>query len=101
RSTYPPSPVIGTRAFGDDPARLAAHARAFAAGLVEAGLGTCAKHFPGHGTTATDSHTALPLIDLEARQFEREHLAPWGIVPWLDSVMTAHVVVPAHAEGPP
>src|SRR5699024_6661419 len=68
--------------------------------LVEAGLGTCAKHFPGHGATATDSHTALPLIDLDARQFEREHLAPWGIVPWLDSVMTAHVLVPAHGTGP-
>ena len=99
-STDPANPVIGTRAFGDDPDRVAAHARAFAAGLVEAGLGTCAKHFPGHGATATDSHTALPLIDLEARQFEREHLAPWGIVPWLDSVMTAHVLVPAHGEGP-
>ena len=57
-STDPANPVIGTRAFGDDPDRVAAHARAFAAGLVEAGLGTCAKHFPGHGATATDSHTA-------------------------------------------
>ena len=99
-STDPANPVIGTRAFGDDPDRVAAHARAFAAGLVEAGLATCAKHFPGHGATATDSHSALPLIDLDAQQFEREHLAPWRIVPWLDSVMTAHVLVPAHGEGP-
>ncbi|WP_394217147.1 glycoside hydrolase family 3 N-terminal domain-containing protein [Brachybacterium vulturis] len=99
-STDPANPVIGTRAFGDDPARVAAHARAFATGLTEAGLGTCAKHFPGHGATATDSHTALPRIDLEAPQFEREHLAPWRIAPWLDSVMTAHVLVPALGEGP-
>lgn len=99
-STDPANPVIGTRAFGDDPDRVAAHARAFAAGLVEAGLATCAKHFPGHGATAADSHTALPLIDLDAQQFEREHLAPWRIVPWLDSVMTAHVLVPAYGEGP-
>ena len=99
-STDPANPVIGTRAFGDDPDRVAAHARAFSTGLVEAGLGTCAKHFPGHGATATDSHTALPLIDLDAPQFAREHLAPWSIIPWLDSVMTAHVLVPAHGEGP-
>ena len=99
-STDPANPVIGTRAFGDDPDRVAAHAKAFATGLMEAGLGTCAKHFPGHGATATDSHTALPLIGLDARQFERDHLAPWRIAPWLDSVMTAHVLVPAYGEGP-
>ena len=99
-STDPANPVIGTRAFGDDPDRVAAHAKAFATGLMEAGLGTCAKHFPGHGATSTDSHTALPLIGLDARQFEREHLAPWRIAPWLDSVMTAHVLVPAYGEGP-
>lgn len=99
-STDPANPVIGTRAFGDDPDRVAHHAKAFATGLIEAGLGTCAKHFPGHGATATDSHTALPLIDLDAAQFEREHLAPWRIAPWLDSVMTAHVLVPALGQGP-
>ncbi|MGP9539907.1 glycoside hydrolase family 3 N-terminal domain-containing protein [Brachybacterium sp. AOP43-C2-M15] len=99
-STDPANPVIGTRAFGDDPDRVAAHARAFATGLTEAGLGTCAKHFPGHGATATDSHTALPRIDLDEGQFVREHLAPWRIAPWLDSVMTAHVLVPALGEGP-
>ena len=99
-STDPANPVIGTRAFGDDPDRVAAHARAFATGLTEAGLGTCAKHFPGHGATATDSHTALPRIDLDRPQFEQEHLAPWRIAPWLDSVMTAHVLVPALGEGP-
>ena len=99
-STDPANPVIGTRAFGDDPDRVAAHARAFASGLTEAGLGSCAKHFPGHGATDTDSHTALPLITLERREFERDHLAPWGIAPWLDAVMTAHVLVPALGEGP-
>ncbi|MDN6328027.1 MAG: beta-glucosidase [Brachybacterium sp.] len=99
-STDPANPVIGTRAFGDDPDRVANHAKAFATGLMEAGLGTCAKHFPGHGATAADSHTALPLIDLDAKQFEREHLAPWRIAPWLDSVMTAHVLVPAFGAGP-
>ncbi|WP_226985848.1 glycoside hydrolase family 3 N-terminal domain-containing protein [Brachybacterium sp. FME24] len=99
-STDPANPVIGTRAYSDDPDRVAAHARAFATGLIEAGLGTCAKHFPGHGATSTDSHTALPLIDLDRAEFERDHLAPWRIVPWLDAVMTAHVLVPVFGEGP-
>lgn len=99
-STDPANPVIGTRSFGDDPDRVAAHARAFATGLTEAGLGTCAKHFPGHGATATDSHTALPRIDLSESEFRREHLAPWRIAPWLDAVMTGHVLVPALGEGP-
>lgn len=99
-STDPANPVIGTRAFGDDPDRVAAHARAFATGLAEAGLGACAKHFPGHGATSTDSHTALPLIALEPERFAREHLAPWRIAPWLDAVMTAHVLVPALGDGP-
>lgn len=99
-STDPANPVIGTRAFGDDPDLVARHAKAVATGLIEAGLGTCAKHFPGHGATATDSHTALPRIDLDAAAFETEHLAPWRIAPWLDAVMTAHVLVPALGEGP-
>lgn len=99
-STDPANPVIGTRAYGDEPDRVAQHARAFATGLIDAGVGTCAKHFPGHGATAADSHTALPLIDLGTAQFEREHLAPWKIAPWLDAVMTAHVLVPALGQGP-
>ncbi|GAA1489230.1 glycoside hydrolase family 3 N-terminal domain-containing protein [Brachybacterium sacelli] len=99
-STDPANPVIGTRSYSGDPDRVAAHARAFATGLVEAGLGTCAKHFPGHGATSTDSHTALPRIDVARQDFERDHLAPWRILPWLDAAMSAHVLVPALGEGP-
>lgn len=99
-STDPANPVIGTRAFGDDPDRVTRHARAVVTGLREAGVGACGKHFPGHGATAVDSHTALPRIDLPQREFVREHLAPWTLAPWLDAVMTAHVLVPALGEGP-
>jgi beta-N-acetylhexosaminidase len=99
-STDPGNPVIGTRAFGDDPDRVARHARAFASGLRSAGVGVCGKHFPGHGATAVDSHTALPRIDLDAEEMRRDHLAPWSITPWLDAVMTAHILVPALGEGP-
>ncbi|MEE1618046.1 glycoside hydrolase family 3 N-terminal domain-containing protein [Brachybacterium sp. J153] len=99
-STDPANPVIGTRAFGAEPDLVAAHARAFATGLIDAGIGTCAKHFPGHGATSVDSHTALPRIDLTAAELARDHLAPWRIAPWLDAVMTAHVLVPALGAGP-
>jgi beta-N-acetylhexosaminidase len=99
-STDPANPVIGTRSFGADPDLVTRHAKAFASGLRSAGLGTCGKHFPGHGATATDSHTALPRIDLDEETFRRDHLAPWAIAPWLDAVMTAHILVPALGEGP-
>lgn len=99
-STDPANPVIGTRAFGDTPGLVATHAGAFAAGLTEAGVGTCGKHFPGHGASTVDSHVALPFIELGAQEFEQEHLAPWSIAGELDSVMTAHVAVPTHGKGP-
>ncbi|PWH06558.1 beta-glucosidase [Brachybacterium endophyticum] len=99
-STDPANPVIGTRSYGDDPDLVARHGRAFASGLHAAGLGVTAKHFPGHGATSVDSHTALPRIDLDPDEMRREHLAPFHIAPWLDAVMTAHILVPALGEGP-
>ncbi|UEJ84066.1 beta-glucosidase [Brachybacterium halotolerans subsp. kimchii] len=99
-STDPANPVIGTRSYGDDPDRVSRHGRAMASGLRSAGLGVTGKHFPGHGATSVDSHTALPRIDLDARDMRREHLAPFQIAPWLDAVMTAHILVPSLGEGP-
>ncbi len=52
----PDNPVIGVRSFGADPALVARHVAAFTSGLQEAGVAACAKHFPGHGATAVDSH---------------------------------------------
>lgn len=99
-STDPANPVIGTRAFGDDADTVTRHGRALATGLREAGVGSCGKHFPGHGATHQDSHTALPRIDLDEEAFAAAHLRPWTLAPWLDAVMTAHVLVPALGEGP-
>ena len=99
-STDARNPVIGTRAYGADPDRVRRHAHAMADGLRSRGIGRCGKHFPGHGATSVDSHTALPRIDLPLGAVESEHLAPWDITPWLDAVMTAHVLVPALGEGP-
>ena len=59
-NTNPDNPVIGTRSFGADHERVAAHVAAWVEGLREAGIGACAKHFPGHGDTARDSHLDLP-----------------------------------------
>ena len=56
------SAVVGTRSFGSDPGLVARHVAAAVAGLQGAGLAACAKHFPGHGRTAADSHLALPTI---------------------------------------
>ena len=61
----PDNPVIGTRSFGVDPEQVAAHVAAWTRGLQSTGVAACAKHFPGHGDTATDSHLDLPRIDVD------------------------------------
>ena len=74
----PDNPVIGTRSFGTDPELVAGHAAAWTRGLQSAGVAACAKHFPGHGDTATDSHLALPTIDVDASTLERRELVPFA-----------------------
>ena len=63
-NSNPDNPVIGVRSFGADPALAARHAAAWVRGLQSTGVAASAKHFPGHGDTATDSHLALPVVDL-------------------------------------
>jgi beta-N-acetylhexosaminidase len=91
----PRNPVIGPRSFGSHPAAVTRAVQAALRGYREGGVLACAKHFPGHGATAVDSHLALPSCDadratLEARDLvpfrESLHLAP--------AVMTAHVRFP-------
>ncbi|MGN6742326.1 MAG: glycoside hydrolase family 3 N-terminal domain-containing protein, partial [Amnibacterium sp.] len=60
----PDNPVIGTRSFGADAALAARHVAAWVRGLQSTGVAACAKHFPGHGDTAVDSHRGLPVVDL-------------------------------------
>ncbi len=85
--------VIGTRAFGDDPHRVAKLAGAFAAGLARGGVVATFKHFPGHGSTAVDSHVALPVIDLDEAALRSRDLIPFAeLLPGADAVMTAHIV---------
>ncbi len=97
-ASEPLNPVIGVRAFGADPDLVTRHGAAFAAGLREAGIHSCGKHFPGHGATRTDSHLALPVLDVPVHVLARRDEAPFTC--GVDSVMTAHVVVPELGPDP-
>ncbi|TCB95626.1 glycoside hydrolase family 3 protein [Micromonospora zingiberis] len=96
-NTADDNPVIGTRSFGADPVRVAAHSAAAAAGLQSAGVAACAKHFPGHGATVTDSHHELPTVDVTPEVLRQRDLPPFAavIAAGTKAVMTAHIRVPA------
>lgn len=90
--------VIGTRAYGSDPLLVARFAGAFARGLEAGGVAAALKHFPGHGSTAVDSHLALPRVTLDETIFRARDLVPFaaGITgEAAQIVMAGHVVVEA------
>ncbi len=93
---YGRSAVIGTRSLGKTPELVTAHASALIRGLRRGGMASCGKHFPGHGWAEADSHTALPEDERDAESLIRDML-PYGKLPDLASVMTAHVAY--HAFG--
>ena len=93
----PDNPVINTRSFGEDPAEVSRYVVAFVRGVQRSGVLATVKHFPGHGDTRTDSHRALPVLEVSReRLFERE-LVPFraAIEAGVAAVMTAHISVPA------
>jgi beta-N-acetylhexosaminidase len=95
----PRNTVIGTRSFGADPQRVAAVGLAFARGMERAGVQTCYKHFPGHGSTATDSHHDLPVLDLNVATMYARDLVPFAsVAPIAGAMMSAHVLLPAVDE---
>jgi beta-N-acetylhexosaminidase len=96
-NTAEDNPIIGTRSFGADPARVAAHSAAAVEGLQEAGVAACAKHFPGHGATVTDSHLELPTVDVSPDVLAARDLPPFAaiVAAGAKAVMTAHIRVPA------
>jgi beta-glucosidase-like glycosyl hydrolase len=89
--------VIGYRSFGEDPDRVAAKGLAYIKGMEAGGIVCTAKHFPGHGDTATDSHADLPLIAHDAARLEQVELLPFRelVRNGATGVMTAHLNVPA------
>lgn len=98
----PANPVIGVRSFGADPRLVARHGSAFVRGLQESGVAACAKHYPGHGATRTDSHLDLPRVDADAGTLRRRDIAPFeaAVAAGVRCVMTAHVVFPALDDAP-
>ncbi|PCE62589.1 glycoside hydrolase family 3 N-terminal domain-containing protein [Sediminicola luteus] len=92
----PDNPIIGNRSFGEDVANVSQKALAFMTGMQSVGVLASAKHFPGHGDTATDSHHALPVIDFPLARLDSVELAPYKtlIQGGLASAMVAHLSVP-------
>lgn len=92
----PANPIIGTRAFGTDPFAVAEQVAAWTRGCAAGGALSCAKHFPGHGRTRTDSHAERPTVTSDRAELEAD-LAPFraAFAAGADAVMTAHVAYPA------
>ncbi|MFF1377241.1 glycoside hydrolase family 3 protein [Streptomyces sp. NPDC058308] len=93
----PDNPVIGVRSFGTDPELVARHTAAYVEGMQSSGVATSAKHFPGHGDTAIDSHHSVPVIDVDRDVLNSRDLAPFraAIAVGTRAVMSAHVLAPA------
>jgi len=91
------NPIINTRSFGENPARVAQFVGAFVRGVEENGGLATAKHFPGHGDTAADSHIDLPVITADRERLEKLELVPFraAIEAGTGSIMTGHLAVPA------
>ena len=93
----PANPVIGVRSFGENPQLAATMTAAQTRGYTSAGVAGAAKHFPGHGDTATDSHTGLPVVDHTRAEWEQLDRPPFqaAIDAGVPAIMTAHISVPA------
>ncbi len=94
-------PVIGDRAFGDDPARVARLAGAFCEGLLAGGVLPIIKHIPGHGRARVDSHRACPLVDAGRAMLAQSDFAPFRALSAMPWAMTAHIVFAAIDDAAP
>lgn len=92
----PRNPVIGPRAYGSDPKKVAPMVAAAVQGFHDAGIASTAKHFPGHGDTNVDSHSGLPVIQHSLSQWNKLDAPPFAaaIGKDIDAIMSAHVVMP-------
>jgi beta-N-acetylhexosaminidase len=87
--------VIGNRAYGTEPAKVAAIARAVTEGLEQGGILPVLKHIPGHGRATADTHFGLPVVDTSKSELERTDFAAFQALADLPMAMTAHVVFSA------
>ena len=93
----PRNPVIGVRSYGADPQLVARHVAVVVTELQRGGVAACAKHFPGHGATAQDSHLTLPEVDAPLSTLMRRELPPFraAVAAGVEAVMSGHLLVPA------
>ncbi|MEY2918295.1 MAG: hypothetical protein RIS73_2009 [Bacteroidota bacterium] len=98
----PNNPVINDRSFGEDKYKVALFGIQYMKGLQDNGVMACAKHFPGHGDVATDSHYDLPVINKSMAQLDSLELYPFKEIfkAGIGSVMIAHLSVPAIDNSP-
>src|ERR1700723_1839189 len=101
-NSNPVNPIINTRSFGEAPKQVGALVAAYIKGAHEGGMLTTAKHFPGHGDTATDSHLGVASVNVDRAHLDSIELPPFrqAIAAGVDSVMVAHVTVPALDPDP-
>ncbi len=98
----PNNPIINVRSFGEKPGLVARMATAFARGVQDGGALSTAKHFPGHGDTATDSHAALPILPFGMDRLETVELVPFRALvdAGIMSIMTGHLAFPQVESDP-
>ncbi|EKN6103385.1 glycoside hydrolase family 3 protein [Yersinia enterocolitica] len=90
------NPVIGVRSYSNDPVLVAELARSYISGIHKYNVLTSLKHFPGHGNVTSDTHFALPTVNIDKAAWQQVELKPFvEVMPVTDAIMTAHVVVPA------
>jgi beta-N-acetylhexosaminidase len=101
-NSNPANPIINTRSFGEDPKQVGDLVAAYIKGAHEGGMLTTVKHFPGHGDTATDSHLGVASVNVDRSHLDSIELPPFrqAIAAGVDSVMVAHVTVPALDSDP-
>jgi beta-N-acetylhexosaminidase len=101
-NSNPANPIINTRSFGEDPKQVGDLVAAYIKGAHEGGMLTTVKHFPGHGDTATDSHLGVASVNVDRAHLDSIELPPFrqAIAAGVDSVMVAHVTVPALDTDP-
>ena len=91
------NPIIGIRAYSDEPGPVIEFAKEFVAGLHEKGMPACGKHYPGHGGTSADSHLEIPEVPVSPEYFHQYCYAPFLTFArmGIDAIMTSHVLFPA------
>ncbi|MFJ6080021.1 glycoside hydrolase family 3 protein [Streptomyces sp. NPDC092369] len=97
-NSNPDNPIIGVRSFGADPKVVSRHTAAWIRGLQSGGVAACAKHFPGHGDVAVDSHHGLPVYGADRDEIAAKALPPFraALDAGVRAVMSGHLLVPAY-----